>query len=239
MNPTRILLVDDDHELVRSLRASLVQEGYDIVTAPNGVEGLQVAHHSQPDLIILDVNMPWMDGIELCRRLRLDADSTLRQVPILFLTSRDSLDERVTGLDEGADDYLGKPFQAKELKARVRALLRRQGHTQDEPCTQLTVGLFTLHLQACWVRYEDGPITQLTPAEFDLLYYLMTHPNRPFSSQELLEEVWSYAPGTADPSLTRWHIKNLRLKIEPDPLHPTFLRTVGRMGYMLAMESGQ
>ncbi len=234
MNPTRILLVDDDHELVRSLRASLIQEGYEIITAPNGLEGLQTAHHTQPDLIVLDVNMPWMDGLELCRRLRLDADAHLRQIPIIFLTARDSLDERVAGLDEGADDYLTKPFQAKELKARIRAILRRRDHPVEEPHTQLAVGPFTLHLQACWVRYQDGPPTQLTPAEFDLLYYLMSHPNRPFSSQELLEEVWSYAPGTADPSLTRWHIKNLRLKIEPDPQHPAFLRTVGRMGYMLA-----
>jgi len=239
MTTPRLLLVDDDHELLRSLRASLLQEGYDIVTANNGVEGLQTAHHTQPDLIILDVNMPWMDGLELCRRLRLDADAHLRRVPILFLTSRDSLDERVAGLDEGADDYLGKPFQAKELKARVRALLRRQEQPQAQPASEITAGPFTLHLQACWVRHQDGPITQLTPAEFDLLYFLMNHPNRPYSSQELLEEVWSYAPGTADPSLTRWHIKNLRLKIEPNPNQPVFLRTVGRMGYMLAVSSEQ
>ncbi len=239
MNPPRILLVDDDTALVRSLQLVLRQDGYEVVTAYNGLEGLQTAHQMQPDLVVLDVNMPWMDGLEMCRRLRLDADSTLRNVPILFLTSLDSVDDHVTGLDVGADDYLDKPFQSKELKARVRALLRRSG-VAGKPLAadthELTVGSLTLHLQACWVRRDDGEAVQLTPAEFELLYHLMTHPKRPFSSQDLLEEVWDYAPGTADPSLVRWHIKNLRQKIEPDAKQPSLIRTVSRLGYMLVPE---
>lgn len=239
MKPPRILLIDDDVELVRSLRLVLTQDGYEVLTAHNGLEGLQTAHQSQPDLIVLDVNMPWMDGLEVCRRLRLDGDHSLRFVPILFLTSLDSVDDHVTGLDAGADDYLAKPFQSKELKARVRALLRRSEIARPQPAAdsqELTVGPLTLHLQACWVRREAGETVQLTPAEFELLYHLMTHPKRPFSSQDLLEEVWAYAPGTADPSLVRWHIKNLRLKIEPDASQPSLIRTVSRLGYMLVPE---
>jgi len=238
MTLSRILLVDDDTELVRSLRLVLTQDGYEVVTAHNGLEGLQTAHHTQPDLIVLDVNMPWMDGLEVCRRLRLDADAHLRYVPILFLTSLDSVDDHVTGLDAGADDYLDKPFQSKELLARVRALLRRR-KTAVQPAAdtqELTVGPLTLHLQACWVRRENNERVQLTPAEFELLYHLMTHPKRPFSSHDLLEEVWAYPPGTADPSLVRWHIKNLRLKIEPDASQPSLIRTVSRLGYMLVPE---
>ena len=235
MKPSRILLVDDDYELIRGLRNSLMQEGYEVLLAHNGVEGLQAAQHHHPALIILDVNMPWLDGLEVCRRLRQDSDARLRHIPILFLTSRDTVDDHVNGLDVGADDYLDKPFNVRELKARVRALLRRQETETPPAALELTLGTLTLHLQASWVRRDSLDAVQLTPAEFDLLYYLMTHPNRPFSSQELLEEVWSYGPGTADPSLTRWHIKNLRTKIEPDPDHPTLIRTVPRLGYMLAI----
>jgi DNA-binding response OmpR family regulator len=235
MNPPRILLIDDDTELVRSLRLVLTQEGYEVTSAYNGLEGLQTAHQTQPDLIVLDVNMPWMDGLEVCRRLRLEADATLRTVPILMLTSLDSVDDHVTGLDAGADDYLNKPFQSKELKARVRALLRRSQVT-DRPTAinkqELRVGPVTLHVQAYWAQREGGDMVQLTPAEFELLYYLMTHPKRPFSSQDLLEEVWGYAPGTADPSLVRFHIKNLRQKLEADPAQPSLIRTASRLGYM-------
>ena len=239
MNAPRILVVDDDTELVRSIRLVLMQDGYEVVTAYNGLEGLQSAHQMQPDLVILDVNMPWMDGLEVCRRLRLDADLTLRNVPILFLTTLDSVDDQVAGLDTGADDYLGKPFQSKELTARVRALLRRS-KVGSQPLAaathELTVGPLTLDLQACWVSHNNGAQVQLTPAEFDLLYHLMRHPKRPFSSQDLLEEVWGYAPGTADLSLVRWHIKDLRRKIEPDIKQPSLIRTVSRIGYMLVPE---
>ncbi|MCA9969370.1 MAG: response regulator transcription factor [Anaerolineales bacterium] len=236
MDKPQILLVDDDFELVRGLRHSLEQEGYAVLTAHNGLDGIQAAHRAHPDLIILDVNMPWLDGLEVCRRLRQDADAALRRVPILFLTSQNELEDRVMGLDSGADDYLDKPFQMRELKARVRALLRRgQTAVSPPPTDELQAGPFTLHLQACWVRHEEAAPVQLTLAEFELLYHLMTHPNQPFSSQELLEAVWAYEPGTADPSLARWHIKNLRLKIEPDPAQPTYIRTVARMGYMLAV----
>ncbi|MCB8942986.1 MAG: response regulator transcription factor [Ardenticatenaceae bacterium] len=236
MKQPQILLIDDDYELTRGLRTSLENEGYKVVMTQNGVDGLQAAHRIHPDLIILDVNMPWLDGLEVCRRLRQDSDGILRHVPILFLTSRNEIEDRVAGLDEGADDYLNKPFHIKELKARVRALLRRQQTADSLPTdeNEIQIGPLTLHLKACWVRHNNNQPVQLTLAEFDLLYYLMNHLDQPFSSQELLEEVWSYQPGMADPSLARWHIKNLRHKIEPDPASPVYLRTVPRMGYMLS-----
>lgn len=234
MAQIRILLVDDDHKLVQGLRVGLLAEGYEVLTAVNGVEGLKAARRQQPDLIVLDVNMPWMDGLEVCRRLR--EDDHFQQTPILMLTSNNTIDDRVAGLDQGADDYLAKPFNMRELKAHVRALLRRfpasetNNHQQEDI---LQLGLIKLGLKASWVRVNGSEPIQLTPVEFDLLHYLMRHPQQTFSSEELLEKVWSYAPGTADPSLTRWHIKNLRAKIEPDPAHPIFLRTVPRHGYIL------
>lgn len=234
METPLILLVDDSYDLARGVRTSLMDEGYEVMIASDGLDGLKAARRHRPALIILDVNMPVMDGLELCRRLR--QDSHFAQTPILFLTSRSSIDEKVDGLDQGADDYLTKPFSTKELKARIRSLLRR---TNEPPETaapdenRLKQGALTLDLNGCWVRVNGGQKVQLTPSEFDLLQYLMAHPQRPFSSEELLEAVWAYEPGTADPSVARWHIKNLRNKIEPDPHTPQYIRTIPRHGYLL------
>lgn len=234
MSEARILVVDDNQAFIGGVKSSLLGEGYEVLTAANGREGLKVARRSRPDLVVLDINMPLMDGLEMCRRLRQDED--LGDVPVLFLTSRNTIDERVAGLDQGADDYLAKPFNTKELKARVRALLRRverPARAAGTSTNQLKVDALTLDLQACWVRTENGDRIQLTPAELELLHYLMRHPNRTFSSEQLLEKVWAYEPGTADPSLTRWHVRNLRAKIELDPSQPLYIRTVSRHGYML------
>ena len=238
MTQPKILLVDDDYKLVQGLRVSLLSEGYDVLTAANGQEGLKAARRYFPDLIILDINMPWMDGLELCRRLR--QDDYFQQIPVLFLTSNNSIDDRIVGLDQGADDYLGKPFNVKELKAHVRALLRRSPIEQknnsqpEEDVIQL--GSLQLNLKFSGVSINDGnDFIQLTPVEFDLLHYLMRHPQQTVTSDDLLEKVWSYAPGTADTSLVRWHVKNLRSKIEPNPARPVYLRTVPRHGYILDM----
>jgi DNA-binding response OmpR family regulator len=231
----KILLVDDDYKLVQGLRVSLLSDGYEVLTAPNGQEGLKTARRYHPDLIVLDINMPFMDGLELCRRLR--QDDSFQDIPILFLTSNNSIDDRVVGLDQGGDGYLGKPFNTKELKAHVRALLRRSpaeqqnGRLPENDVIQL--GPIKLNLKSSGVYVNNNDFIQLTPVEFDLLHYLMRHPQQTFSSDELLEKVWSYAPGTADTSLARWHIKNLRTKIEPDPNRPVYLRTVPRHGYIL------
>jgi len=225
----RILLVDDEQDLVWAVRHSLSDEGYEVLTAYNGVEALTVAGRHRPDLVILDIVMPRLDGVQVCQRLR--RDPTLAAVPILFLTVRSAIEDRIKGLDEGGDDYLVKPFDLGELKARVRALLRR-GRSAPEERGSLVVGPLALNLHARQVRAGEKTV-QLTPTEFDLLHHLMVHPGELFSSQQLLQQVWGYPPGTADPGLVRWHIKNLRAKIEPDAAHPVHIRTVPRHGYML------
>ncbi|MFZ0546693.1 MAG: response regulator transcription factor [Candidatus Promineifilaceae bacterium] len=240
MPQPRILLVDDDYQLIRGLRASLINEGYDAVTAVNGLEGLQIARRFQPHIVILDINMPWMDGLEVCQRLREDAD--LHDVPIIFLTSRDTVDEKIAGLDAGADDYLPKPFNTRELHARIRSLLRRQTPPEESAnpgdIHQLQLGPFLLDLQASWLKIHGKERIQLTPVEFELFHFLIKHLGQTFSSEQLLEDVWAYEPGTADASLVRWHVRNLRNKIETDPQNPIYLRTVPHHGYILEIPSG-
>jgi len=235
MGKESILIIDDNYIFVQGLTTSLVQEGYEIFSAANGAEGLKLARRLLPSLIILDINMPVMDGLTVCGHIR--DEILLAKIPILLLTSKQSIDDRVAGLDQGADDYLTKPFDTKEMKARVRALLRRVSLTTVEPGSKsdhvLELGVLKLDLNARQVEMMGHQVTQLTPAEFELLHYLMMHPNMPFTSEELLEGVWSYQPGTADPSLVRWHIKNLRLKMESDPKHPRLIRTLSRHGYVL------
>jgi DNA-binding response OmpR family regulator len=236
MSMSRILLVDDEPDLVWAVRHSLRDEGHEVLTAYDGMEALAVAHRDRPDLVILDIVMPRLDGLQVCRRLR--CNPTLGTVPVLFLTERSAVEDRITGLDNGGDDYLVKPFDLKELKARIRALLRRNrcvvggGPDTEEEGSPLKVGPLALNLNTCQVSV-DGQIVQLTPTEFDLLHYLMTHPGQVFSSEQLLQQVWGYPPGTADPSLVRWHVKNLRAKIEPDPAHPVHICTIPRYGYLL------
>jgi len=226
----RILVVDDEQDLVWAVRQSLSDEGHEVLTAYDGVEALDVARRHHPDLVILDIAMPRLDGLQVCRKLR--RDPTLAAVPILFLTVRSAIEDRVKGLDEGGDDYLAKPFNLEELKARVRALLRRgRPAPEGSPGPLLVASLLVLDLHTRQVRVREK-VVQLTPIEFKLLHYLMTHPGEVFSSRQLLRRVWGYPPESADPGLVRWHIKNLRTKIEPDPTHPFYIRTVHRHGYM-------
>jgi DNA-binding response OmpR family regulator len=237
MSQTRILLVDDEQDLVWAVRHSLNDEGYEVLTAYDGVEALAVARRHRPDLVILDVVMPRLDGLQVCHVLR--RNPALAAVPILFLTVRNGIEDRVSGLDQGGDDYLTKPFDLRELKARVRALLRRGRSTQErdpqpKDDSYLEAGSLTLNLHTCQVRV-GGKTVQLTPTEFDLLHHLMVHPGEVFSSQQLLRQVWGYPPETADPGLVRWHIKNLRAKIEPNPTHPVYICTIPRHGFILTV----
>ena len=236
---TRILLADDEQDLVWAMRHSLSDEGYEILTAYDGVEALAVARRHRPDLIILDIVMPRLDGLQVCHQLR--RDPLLAAAPILFLTVRSAIEDRIGGLDAGGDDYLMKPFDLGELKARVRALLRRRhatpggGRGAEDRDFRLVAGPLTLDRHTRQV-HVGANVRQLTPAEFDILYHLMTHPDEIFSSQQLLRQVWGYTPETADPGLVRWHIKNLRAKIEPDPALPTYVRTVPHQGYILTFD---
>lgn len=233
----RILLVDDEQDLLWAVRYSLADAGYEVFTACDGREALAAAQRNRPDLIVLDVVMPKLDGLQLCHKLRRDPE--LAAVPILFLSVRSDVEDRIKGLDRGADDYLVKPFDMEELKARIRALLRRHRYSSNQEGTRnrrrdsrIVVNPLALDLQTCQVHVEEESI-QLTPTQFELLRYLMVHPGEVFSSRQLLEQVWGYAPTTADPSLVRWHIKNLREKIESDPTHPDYIRTIPGHGYML------
>jgi DNA-binding response OmpR family regulator len=234
MTKTRILVVDDEQDLVWALRHSLSDEGHEVLTAYDGLEALAVARHHRPDLVILDITMPRLNGLQVCRKLR--RDPTLAAVPILFLTVRNAIEDRIRGLDEGGDDYLTKPFDLGELKARIRALLRRArsapegGPESADRGPLLVVDPLALDLYTCQVRLGEKTL-QLTPTEFKLLRHLMTHPGEIFSSQQLLQQVWGYPPRSADPGLVRWHVRNLRLKIEPDPAHPVYIRTVPHHGY--------
>lgn len=236
-NAVRILVIDDERDLLWALQRSLGDEGYEVHTAEDGMQGLQWARAHHPHLIILDVAMPRMDGIQLCRELR--GDPTLAATPVLFLTVRGEVGDRVRGLNAGGDDYLAKPFATAELKARVRALLRRVPAAVEPELERqdylLVVGSLILDLHRRQARVGDKAVT-LTPTEFDLLYYLMTHPDEVFSSESLLQALWGYVPNPASANTVRWHIKNMRRKLEPDPDKPIYIRTVSRHGYMLSSE---
>ena len=181
---TRILLADDEQDLIWAMRHSLSDEGYEILTAYDGVEALAVARRHRPDLIVLDINMPRLDGLQVCHQLR--RDPLLAAAPILFLTVRSATEDRICGLDAGGDDYLAKPFDLRELKARVRALLRRrqpaaeggQAAAEDRDFL-LVAGPLTLDRHTRQV-HVGANVLQLTPAEFDILYHLMTHPSEIF-----------------------------------------------------------
>jgi DNA-binding response OmpR family regulator len=233
MPATKILIVDDEQDLVWAVKYSLVDEGYEVLTAANGIEGLAAAHQ-HPDLMILDINMPEMDGVEVCHRLRRNPE--LAAMPILFLTMRNTIEDRVKGLDGGGDDYLVKPFDLNELKAHIRALLRRTGVGHSTPAaaapTLLVMDELSLDPHTHDVLLGNKHLL-LTPAEFELLRHFLSHPGEVFSSQQLLEQVWGYSCETADAGLVRWHIMNLRNKIESNPTAPSYLRTVPRHGYIM------
>jgi DNA-binding response OmpR family regulator len=232
----RILLVDDEPDLVWAIRYSLCDAGYAVMTAQDGEAGLEMARLHHPDLIILDIVMPKLDGIQICWYLRRDPSTAA--IPILFLSMRNAIEDRVACLEQGGDDYLAKPFDLRELKARIAALLRRgSGGATPQPTAQnasawLAVGPLALNLHTYQVRVADKAI-HLTPAEFKLLHYLMQYPDRIFSSQHLLQEVWGYSRESADPGIVRWHIKKLRAKVEPNPDQPRYIRTVPRHGFGL------
>ncbi|MFZ0545800.1 MAG: response regulator transcription factor [Candidatus Promineifilaceae bacterium] len=221
-----ILVIDDEERLVSLLKAYLGQEGFRVVSAVNGREALFVAREEKPDLIILDIMMPEMDGYAFMRQHRREMDT-----PIILLTARLEETDKVLGLELGADDYVTKPFSPRELTARVRAVLRRMGKSTPEP-ELLRVGELVLDRSGRYVKLSNNYI-DLTPSEFDLLAALMSAPGRAFNRMELLDRL----QGTAFEGYERTidvHIKNLRAKIEPDPHSPTYIETVYGVGYRFA-----
>jgi DNA-binding response OmpR family regulator len=221
----RVLVVDDEAKLARLVRGYLEQDGYEVATAGNGREALLISREFGPDLIILDLMMPEMDGWEFMRHLRREQDT-----PVIMLTARVDENDRIAGLEMGADDYLTKPFSPRELMARVRAVLRRAQPAADAPAAErLRAGGLELDADAHAVR-RDGQTLELTPMEFDLLLVLMRNPGRAFGRLELLERTQGLAYDGYERTIDV-HIKNLRKKIETDPAHPQYVMTVFGVGY--------
>lgn len=220
-----IVVVDDDDKITALLRRSLIFEGYEVATASNGQEGLRKILDREPDLLLLDVMMPQLDGYEVCRRLR-EAGSTL---PILMLTAKDEIESRVKGLDMGADDYLVKPFALEELLARVRALLRRKTERSDEhERLQFEDLIMDLDAREVW---RAGRRIELTVKEFDLLHALMLNPRRVLNKDLLMEKVWGY-DYSGESNVLEVYIAMLRQKTEESG-EPRLIQTVRGAGYVL------
>lgn len=226
-----ILAVDDESQVLKSIGRVLEDAGHDVTLASSGEQALELIKRQRPDLIVLDIVMPEMDGIEVCRRIR--ADPFLAKLPIIFLTAKGRPNDIAQGLDTGGDDYLTKPFEVLELPARIRALLRRApGGMLDPDAEYLEVKDMRLHASRfeVWIM---GNLIQLTPVEHRLLHCLMIHAGQPVATEQLLMDVWEYPAGVGDPKLVQVHIANLRAKIEPDPGEPSFIRNVRRHGYVV------
>jgi DNA-binding response OmpR family regulator len=218
----RVLVIEDDAEIADVLRRFLRQEGHDVRTAADGEQAIPAAAEFVPDLVILDLGLPGIDGVEVCRQLRSDGD-----VPILILTARTELEDRVEGLDSGADDYLVKPFERQELLARIRALLRRR---PPRGSASLTVGDLSLNPDTREVSRGERRI-ELTNREFELLEYLMRNERLVISRERLLEEVWGYDPMAMTNTIDVF-ISNLRRKLEAED-EPRLLHTKRGAGYVL------
>ena len=224
----RVLVVEDDEAIADVLRRTLRQEGHEVRSSGDGVEALRVAEEFVPDLVILDLGLPGLDGVEVCERLRADSD-----VPILILTARTDLDDRVTGLDSGADDYLVKPFERKELLARLRALMRRR---PPRGSAALVVGDLRLNPDTREVARGDRQI-ELTNREFELLEHLMRNERLVVSRERLLEEVWGYDPMAMTNTIDVF-VSNLRRKLEVGD-EPRLLHTKRGAGYVLRAAAPQ
>ena len=220
---TRILVVDDEPSIAQTARAYLEREGYAVQSAADGPAGLKAARAWQPDLIVLDIMLPGLDGLEILRQLRQESN-----VYVLMLTARADETDKIVGLTLGADDYLTKPFSPRELAARVKAILRRgRGANTKEPA--LRVGRLRIDADARQVRKDDQPV-DLTSTEFDLLHALARHPGRVLSREQLIEQVWGY-DYYGDERVVDVHIGRIRKKIEDDADEPTLIVTVRGAGY--------
>ena len=222
----KILVVDDEALLVKGIRFNLQNEGYEVITGSDGLDAVRLVQEQNPDLLVLDVMMANMDGLTACSKIREYSD-----IPIILLTAKVEDMDKLIGFDHGADDYLTKPFNILELKARIRALLRRSrisGGT-SAPGNTLTIGSITLDLDAR-NAYRSGVLADLTAKEFDVVEFLMRNPNRVYSREALLDTIWAYEY-KSDIRTVDVHIRRLREKLENNPAEPNYIMTKWGVGY--------
>ena len=221
----KILVVDDEALLVKGIRFNLQSEGYDVITGSDGLEAIQLVREEHPDLVILDVMMPNMDGMTACGKIREFSD-----VPVILLTAKTDDMDKLMGFDHGADDYITKPFNILELKARIRALLRRAGSSEKKASENtLAAGNISLDLDAR-NAYRAGNLVDLTAKEFDVIEFLMRNPNRVYSREALLDTIWAYEY-RSDIRTVDVHIRRLREKLEENPAEPKHILTKWGVGY--------
>ena len=222
----KILVVDDEALLVKGIRFNLQQDGYEVITGSDGVEAVELAKAEQPDLIVLDVMMPRLDGLEACSKIR-----EFSNVPVILLTAKADDMDKLLGFDRGADDYLTKPFNILELKARIRAMLRRTNPPakKEAPKNELVGGSIRLDLDSrnAW---RGSEAVDLTAKEFDVIEFLMRNPNRVYSRESLLDTIWAYEY-RSDIRTVDVHIRRLREKLEENPAEPKHIMTKWGVGY--------
>jgi len=230
MTNCKILVVDDDPKIVELLRLYLANDGYSVLVAYDGLEALELARHKRPDLILLDLMLPGIDGLDVCRTLQSESD-----VPIIMLTARTTDEDKLTGLELGADDYVTKPFNPREVVARVRAVLRRLGKEAGLGPAEIRFADLVVDCRRHEVRVR-GQVVDLTPTEFRLLEVLAGEPGRAFTRLELLDRVFGVDFQGFERTVDV-HVKNLRKKIEPDTGQPIYVQTVYGVGYKFSQDS--
>lgn len=229
----RLLVVDDEESIVTLLQFNLEQAGYEVETAKDGAEGLELAKQQPFDLIVLDLMLPEMDGIDVCKQLRISKVQT----PILMLTAKDDEFDKVLGLELGADDYMTKPFSPREVVARIRAILRRAAQANQQPQSiedvseMIRIGEVDIFPENYEVNCR-GQALSLTPKEFELLLYLANHKGRVLTRDQLLNAVWDYE-FVGDTRIVDVHISHLREKIEPNTKKPVYIKTIRGLGYKM------
>lgn len=227
---TKIMVVEDEPNLRKLLEVIIGKEGYNVMTLDDGEAALDKLESFNPDLIISDVMMPRLDGLELCRQVR--AMPQYQGVPFLFLTAKDDPTDKYQGFRDGADDYVVKPFDPVELLFRIEAHLRRSRQTIKGSSDVLKVGLLELDRRNYQAKVGER-IIQLTKSEFSMLFHLMNHADEVVSAESILVEALGYPPQAGSSEIIRTHIRNIRQKIEPDPANPTIILTVARHGYTI------
>lgn len=226
----KVLVVDDEQSIVTLLKYNIEQAGYQVIVAYDGVQALEKVNEEKPDLVVLDVMLPEMDGIEVCKTIRSDKN----QVPILMLTAKDDEFDRVLGLELGADDYMTKPFSPREVVARVKAILRRVSQIESSQLDEdEDIILGSIRIRPDYFEvYRNDELLELTPKEFELLLYLIERQGRVITREHMLNSVWNYE-FAGDSRIVDVHISHLRDKLEENPKQPQFIKTVRGLGYKL------